>query len=208
MKELPDLENAYALDSPEATKDLYQSWAPGYDAGFVETQGYQLAREVAQGFAQAGGRGPVLDVGAGTGAVAEGLARAAIEPVDGADLSPDMLQIARKKGLYRDCFTVDVTRIDTLPGAPYQGIVSAGTFTHGHLGPEALLPLLEHGASGTLCVISVNAAHYKSHGFEAELLRLNHRITGLRFKDVRIYSDKADPEHRLDMARLVIFRML
>lgn len=205
MNDDPDLSDAYALQSPEAVKDLYKTWAFSYDTGFGEAQGYQIPREVVQAYVAAGGKGPVLDVGAGTGLVAEQFAPFEIGPVDALDLSPDMLRVAQTKGLYRNLIEADVTR--PLPDRPrYAGIVSAGTFTLGHVGPEGVLALMDAAEPDALFVISVNARHYESAGFAALIDDLDGRIQSLTLKDVRIYDDRADAAHRDDMARLMIFR--
>lgn len=203
----PDLDNAYRLNGPEDALALYRNWAATYDADFGEAQGYRLPMEVARAFVQAGGVGPVLDIGAGTGLVAEGLSAAGIGPLDAVDLSPDMLKIAANKGVYRALHCADVTDGPQLPVSPYSGLVSAGTFTLGHLGAEALPALFAFGQVGTLCVVSVNAAHYATDGFEAMLTRNAGRIRDLSMQDVRIYTDRADPTHRKDMARLLVFRL-
>jgi len=173
---------------------------------FSDAQGYQLPREVATAFVGAGGVGPVLDVGAGTGLVGELLHGMNTQPIDGIDLSPEMLEMAQMKGDYRGLYARDVTQPLVLTGAPYMGIVSAGTFTLGHVGPDALENLLDVAASGAQFVISVNAAHYVSAGFEATLETFAERITGLTTRDVRIYDDRADEAHRNDIATLLIFQ--
>jgi predicted TPR repeat methyltransferase len=131
-----ELDAAYALDQPEAVRAFYADWAARYDAGFAAGTGYALPAAVAAAFAAAGGGGPVLDVGAGTGPLAEALAGQGIGPVDAVDLSPEMLARAAAKNIYRALHEADVTR--PLPMAPgsFAGIVSAGTFTAGHVGPE------------------------------------------------------------------------
>lgn len=204
MNDDPDLESAYALNSPEDAKRLYAAWAETYDSDFGAAQGYLSPREVVRAFASEGGVGPVLDVGAGTGLVGEGLAAIGIGPVDALDLSPDMLKVAANKGVYRDLVTADVTQPLNLTG--YRGIVSAGTFTLGHVGPEGIPPLLNIADVGCLFVISVNAKHFVSAGFEALLAEIDTEIEDLRLEDVRLYSDKADRSHRQDMGRLMIFR--
>ena len=166
MNDDPDLSDAYALTSQDALKDLYRTWAHSYDTGFGDGQGFQLPREVARAFVGAGGRGPVLDVGAGTGLLAEQLKSVGIDQIDGVDLSPDMLGVAGMKGIYRDLIEADVTK--PLLGTPqYMGIVSSGTFTLGHVGPEGIIALMEAAAPNALFVISVNAKHYDSAGFAA-----------------------------------------
>ena len=206
MAKSTDVDSAYALSSPEEIKELYREWSHSYDLAFGEAQGYQLPREVAAAFVGAGGAGPVLDVGAGTGLVGDILQAMNTGPVDGIDLSQEMLDVAAMKGSYRGLFACDVTKPLELADAPYQGVVSAGTFTLGHVGPEALENLLAAAGSGALFVISVNAAHYASAGFEAAFTDFGTRMTDLNFRDVRIYDDRADEHHRNDVARLVIFR--
>lgn len=204
----PQVDDAYAMSSPEEVKALYRKWSHSYDAAFSDAQGYQLPREVATAFVGAGGSGPVLDVGAGTGLVGGVLKGMNIGPVDGIDLSQDMLDIAHMKGDYRGLYTCDVTQPLALLDAPYSGIVSAGTFTLGHVGPDALVNLLDVADKGALFVISVNAAHYRSAGFEAAFSGFGDRISSVTMRDVRIYDDRASEDHRGDMARLAIFRTL
>ncbi|MCW1951894.1 MAG: class I SAM-dependent methyltransferase [Octadecabacter sp.] len=200
----PDLKSAYALNTPEDAKRLYATWAETYDSDFGDAQGYLMPREVVRMFVAAGGQGPVLDVGAGTGLVGEGLAAAGVGPIDALDLSNEMLSVAKSKGVYRKTIAADVTQ--PLSAGPYSGIISAGTFTMGHVGPEGIPPLLEIAKSGCLFVISVNAKHFESAGFEAFFAKLDTEIDAFSFEDVRIYSDKADLSHRYDIGRIVRFR--
>ncbi len=206
MGKNPELDDAYAMSTPDEVKALYRMWSHSYDTAFGEGQGYQLPRAVATAFVGAGGTGPVLDVGAGTGLVGAVLRGMSVGPIDAIDLSEDMLNVARMKGDYRALHASDVTRALDLRDAPYAGVVSAGTFTLGHVGPEALANLLAVAAPEALFVISVNAKHYASAGFEAALARFGDQITDLTTRDVRIYDGRADEAHRNDMARLVIFR--
>ena len=203
MTDNPDLNSAYAVESVDDAKRLYAKWAETYDSTFCDAQSYMLPREVVRAFVEAGGAGPVLDVGAGTGLVGEGLAASGVFPVDAVDLSKEMLDVAAAKGIYRDQIVADVT--EPLSLRNYSGIVSAGTFTLGHVGPEGVRPLLDIAEPGCLFVISVNAEHFTTAGFAAFLTQIETEITACRFEDVRIYADKADLSHRYDMARLLIF---
>lgn len=205
MSKTPNLKDAYALKSPQAVKDLYRDWADSYDIGFSVNQGYQIPREVALAFVAAGGAGPVLDVGAGTGLVGEQMQALDVQDIDGVDLSAEMLGVAATKGVYRDLIEADITK--PLPNGPqYAGIVSAGTFTLGHVGPSGVVALLDAASPGAVFVIAVNAMHFESAGFAAMLNDMSDRITDLNFKDIRIYDDRADVKHRNDKARLLIFR--
>ena len=73
MSDDPDLKGAYALDGPDANRALYARWAETYDTDFAAENRYLSPGHVARTYAGAGGEGPVLDLGAGTGLVAEAL---------------------------------------------------------------------------------------------------------------------------------------
>lgn len=206
MENDPDVDDAYAMSSAAEVKALYRTWSHSYDTGFHDGQGYQLPRAVAMAFQGAGGQGPILDVGAGTGLVGAHLATAGIGPIDGIDLSDEMLQVAAMKGHYRTLQTGDVTTTLDLPAQHYNGIVSAGTFTLGHVGPAALENLLPVAAPGALFVISVNSVHFDKAGFGQALNGFGDRVHDLTTRDIRIYDDRADDHHRNDMARLISFR--
>ena len=49
---------------------------------------------------------------------------------------------------------------DAWAGGGYRGIVSSGTFTRGHVGPEALPHLLAVAEAGAQFALSINAAVY------------------------------------------------
>ncbi|MEO9862861.1 MAG: class I SAM-dependent methyltransferase [Yoonia sp.] len=205
MSKPPIVKDAYALTSDEAVKELYRDWAVSYDIGFSVSQGYQIPREVALAFFGAEGVGPVLDVGAGTGLVGEQLAALGDVTIDGVDLSAEMLAVAATKGHYRDLIEANI--LQPLPTQQrYAGIVSAGTFTLGHVGPEGVVALLDVAEQGALFVIAANAEHFESAGFASMLDDIGDRIADLSFKDIRIYDDRASEDHIDDMARLIIFR--
>jgi hypothetical protein len=48
-------------------------------------------------------------------------------------------------------------------------VISAGTFTHGHLGPAALSTLIRFGRPGAMFAIGINAEHYAARGFAGHL---------------------------------------
>lgn len=205
MTNNPSLDGAYDLKTPDDNRRLYRGWAASYDADFVAAMAYRLPVEVAQSFA-AQGTGPVLDVGAGTGAVGMLLKANGVGPVDGTDLSPEMLSVAAQGGAYRRLFEGDILgRLDTADGA-YAGVVSAGTFTLGHVGPAALDEVLRVTAPGGWIVLSVNRAHFEAAGFAPALDALGSRIAGLALPEVAIYGPAATGPHARDTAFIARFR--
>lgn len=204
--ENPDLSDAYAISGSEGMRRLYARWADSYDADFAQGMEYRLPAETAAAFLRHAPEGPVLDVGAGTGLLAAALRGFGFDgAIDALDLSAEMLARAGSKVLYRDLIAADVTR--PLPCRGYRGVVSSGTFTHGHVGPEAFGPLLAAAEPGALFTLSVNLGVWDRLGFAAALAALP--ITGLDRAEVAIYGERAqakDPAHAADRALIVSFR--
>lgn len=200
-----DLDGAYALDGPEAVRAYYAAWADSYDRTFAAATGYAMPAAIADAFAAAGGAGPVLDVGAGTGLVGAALAARGVAPVDGVDLSAEMLAVAGAKGIYRRLIEADVTQPLPVPPGGYAGIVSAGTFTAGHVGPAAIPVLMAAAAPGALFCIGVHERVWADLGFPAAFAAQGAAVAGFEARPVPIYAGDAGA-HAGDRAFLVRFR--
>lgn len=202
----PNLDLAYRLKSPDDSRKLYAKWAQDYDSAFAEDLDYQLPFAVADTFVRLGGTGPVLDVGAGTGLAAHGLREQGITQVEGTDIAPEMLQVAEAKSLYDRTFVCDITDHIPAKDGQYQGVISSGTFTLGHVGPEALAEVFRVVAPGGLAVISVSRAHYDAAGFDMTLQGLSEKILRTEI-EVPIYGPKHGGVRAGDMAILVCAQM-
>jgi SAM-dependent methyltransferase len=205
------LKEALELNGPEACQAYYRDWATNYDAGFAEEMQYLLPAHVAAAFLGTGAAGPVLDVGAGTGLLAERLRDMGFRgEIDGVDLSAEMLGQAAEKRLYARLLQADITR-PLHRSQRYAGIVSSGTFTAGHVGPDALPNLLAIALPGAQFALSVNRRVWTSAGFDRALDALagEGRIVALQLIEVEIYGAAAagvDAEHAGDQAMIALFR--
>ncbi len=168
------LEGAYAIRTACDSIDYYREFADLYDHEYADSLGYIYPAMLAEIYKQYAGNSdtPVADIGCGTGLVAEALksidTSAGIK-IDGIDISTEMLDKAKAKKLYRHLLQADLTQTtDSLP-TNYGSVVSAGTFTFGHLGPELLPEILQLGRSGTLYCIGVNSVYYEEQGFSQTL---------------------------------------
>ena len=210
MADDPDLESAYALETPEDNKALYRSWAESYHTDFVEGAGFRLPKLVADIYVAAGGGWPVLDLGCGTGAVAFHLPEGS--EVDGLDLSPDMLGVAGRTGLYRNLIEANLKETLPIDTGTYTGLVSSGTFTHGHVGAEALPELLRIMSQGAVAVFSIRDAVWEGMGFDAAFAQLaeSGRITPPERTSELIYASasQAPVGHAEDRAFITMFRRL
>lgn len=210
------LEGAYAIETPEDSRQLYAKWAATYDEDFVQATSYVYPGNVASAFVEAGGTagGAVLDVGCGTGVVGVALADLGESTIDGIDISPEMLDIARLKqsvygkAAYRTLLTADMTGPLDVGDDIYNGVISAGTFTHGHLGPEPLVELVRIAAPSAVFAIGINAQHYASHGFDALLGTMvqSGQITAPEVVDVAIF-DTSVGSYAGDRANVVLFQV-
>jgi SAM-dependent methyltransferase len=205
------LKGALGLTGPEACLAYYRDWAASYDAGFADQMDYLLPAHVAAALMGTGATGPVLDVGAGTGLLAERLRDMGFPgQIDGVDFSPEMLVRAGEKRLYAGLFRADITKPLALP-RHYAGIVSSGTFTAGHVGPDALPNLLDVALPDAQFALSINRRVWTTAGFDRALqdLAAANRIGGLQLIEVEVYGHAAaalDAEHAGDRALLALFR--
>lgn len=202
----PDLEAAYAVKTPDDSKALYRSWAATYDETFAAALRYAAPARIAALFdSRWSGVGRILDVGCGTGLVAQELSA---RPVDGLDISAEMLGVAAQKGLYERLMVGDLTARLAIPDNAYGGLISAGAFTHGHVGPDALDELARIAAPGALFVLGVNAEVFGELDFGAKLAALEgaQRIEAVDLVEGRIYADSADHDTADDRFLATVFR--
>ena len=208
-----DLSEAYAVETPDDNRDLYARWASTYESGFIARHEYVYHQGVAAVFAEAAGPDdvPVLDVGCGTGLVGVALRSLGVDAIDGLDLSPEMLDEARTKvdgdgsPVYGDLHVGDLTAVLDLPDGGVASVVSAGTFTHGHVGPGAFDELYRVARPGALFAIGVNPDHFESHGFAGRFAADVDagRITDPDFRRVPTY---ASGEHAGILSVVAMFR--
>jgi predicted TPR repeat methyltransferase len=100
---------------------VYAEWAPTYDDDVFGTLGFTGTRRIVELLA---GFSPVdssiIDLGCGTGAAGGWLAELGFTIVDGIDVSPEMLEVARAKGAYRRLLVADLTRPLPIEDSAYQ----------------------------------------------------------------------------------------
>lgn len=202
------LENAYKLKTPIDNIAYYDEFAEVYDHDFASDMGWNYPQAIADIYLEIATAEdlPIADIGCGTGLVAErlGLAR---DSIDGFDISPEMLRIAESKSMYGALYQADLTACLASTSGNYGSVVSAGTFTHGHLGPDELTNVLTMGCSGSLFIIGINKVHFDACNFSSkiETLRADSRISNIKIREIPMYSTK-NHDHGADIALALIFR--
>ena len=208
-----DLNEAYAVETPDDNRDLYGRWATTYESGFATRHAYVYHERVAATFTESVGPDddPVLDIGCGTGLVGEALRALGDWTIDGLDLSLEMLDEARGKTardgspVYRDLHVADLTAPLEHGDGAWGSIVSAGTFTHGHVGPDAFDELYRIARIGALFVVGINPDHFEGQGYAGRFAEDADagRITAPDFLRVPTYSIG---EHIDRLSVLAVFR--
>ena len=194
------LEQAYGVETPDDNRRLYAKWAATYEARFVDARRYRYPRAIAELFdtvVPTHGIAEVADIGTGTGLV--GLYLTALRPhlvVDGFDIAPEMLAMAAPKRrsagtpCYRSLYERDLTQAVLDTNAPFDAVISAGTFTHGHLGPEALSNIVPLARPGGHFVIGANAEHFEMKQFDRHLQQLvdGGAISAPTYERIQVYE--------------------
>ncbi len=203
----PFLNTAYALKTTEDSIALYRDWAKTYDKDFAEAYDYRNPELIAAIFAdRADDDMPVLDVGAGTGLVGQALASHGLGPIDALDITPEMLDVAMGKGCYRAAIHGDLTKRLGIEDATYGGVICVGTFTHGHVGPEAIDELIRVARPGALFTLGVNAELYESAGFAAKFAEVAGQIRDFEIVEHCGYGPNASPERQAARTDVAVFR--
>ena len=154
----PALERIYNMDgSPEEAVEAYKDWAKTYDEDTVDGMNYVGPKLSAEKLAEHAPKDAVvLDAGCGTGLAGEELAKLGFKTMDGMDISPDMLDLAREKGVFRDLKVQDMTKPLDYDTDAYDAVICVGTFTHAHVGPKGFDELIRITKSGGPIVATVH----------------------------------------------------
>jgi predicted TPR repeat methyltransferase len=211
-----DLDKAYSVKTPEDSRRLYAEWASTYNETFIKANDYVYPRTIAQKFDELIPKSDiqtVVDIGCGTGAVGSYLAN--LRPnlkITGVDISAEMLAEASKlkridgSPVYHDLIEVDLTA--ELPKKSFDAMISAGTFTHGHLGPQTLISLIQLVSVNGWFAIGINAQHFELRGFDAVLRETQDFgvISAVRFFEEQVYGPSSP--HYGDTTQIAIFSRL
>ena len=126
----------------------------------------------------------ILDTGCGTGAVGECFAKSSIMDrlvIDGSDLTQGMLDVARKKEIYRNLETADLSKPLEVKDASYDVVTCIGTLTKAHVGPEVFSEFSRITKMGGLIVAGVHQDIWESGGYRRA-------VESLSGKSVQIIS--------------------
>ena len=193
------LARAYALrgDDPNETLKLYADWAETYDHTMLDGLAYRSPLQIAALAASTEKRRDVrvLDVGCGTGLLANSLRAHGFSRVDGLDYSAPMLAVAQRESRIDEAFLRDLNERLEMGEACYDMLVSTGTFTHGHVGAGCLPELLALLEPGGHLICTVHRDVWDDGGFGLGLQALSEaKVAEVRSREAgRLFSDDSEP---------------
>jgi predicted TPR repeat methyltransferase len=203
---------------PAYVRQAFDDYAPTFDKHLVGALGYRMPWVLAEGLAECHPApfAAALDLGCGTGLCADALGDGRAGAIDGVDLSPKMLDLARAKGKYRHLFEAELVEFLARPAtraAGYDLVLSADVFIYVGELTAAFEGIAKILAPGGLLALSVE--HTEAPGFALQVsTRYAHSvdyIAGLaeRFGFAPVLSrvSRLRRENGVDIAgRMDIFR--
>ena len=191
------VEAAYHLEDEASTVEFYRKWAEDYDHQMLDELGYTSPTKIAQ---RLGAHLPstgaaVFDIGCGTGLTCVYLAQKGYSNLDGIDLSPEMVRVAVQRGIYRELLVGDVNQALERDDASYDGVISSGTFTHGHVGPRPLDEIFRVLKPGGILACTVHEDLWDALGFRAKFEQLvDHGVARCLEREMGSFYRDAPPE--------------
>lgn len=183
MDKLTQIHKESMLEST-SKKEIYNIWSDTYD-NYVQEQKYtgprELVRKLSTMIMNFNSREiEVLDFGCGTGLVGAEIHRQGINViVDGIDLSPNMLEKARKRDVYRNLWELNLmdniiknelhgsleNAIDENDNKKlYPLIVSCGVFLEGHGPIEIIDKLVDHLEREGFLLFTIRDSYLEKEG--------------------------------------------
>ena len=175
-----DIENKvpiYKLKTTEEIMKYYDEWGTNnkYDKDMVEWD-YTGPKETVEMFKKHAKNKEIkiYDAGCGTGLVGVELKKNGYTNFDGADLSEKLLDLV-PNGLYRNLSKADLNKPLNISDNKYDAILCVGTFTFGHVKPQALDEFIRIIKNKGLICFTINEGIYEEYGFDKKINELTEK---------------------------------
>jgi predicted TPR repeat methyltransferase len=156
----------YSSKDNEELAERYDEWAESYDQELEEDYGWQVPKLMAEelsSFTSKAGR--ILDAGAGTGLVGQYLGELGYGNLVAMDISNEMLNKAREKGVYKEFHQMALGDTLDFPDGAFDGVVCAGVLTFSHAPAKSLYEMVRITKPGGYILFSLRTDAYDSMGF-------------------------------------------
>ena len=173
-KDIDNKLDIYKLTTSEELLKYYQDWTKKnkYNQDMVNWK-YTAPQEtvlVLKKYAL-NNKCKILDAGCGTGLVGIELKKCGYSNIDGVDFSQNMLDLI-PQGIYKKIEKVDLNKPLKFKTNMYDVVMCVGTFTYGHVKPQALDELIRITKKGGLICFTINEGIYEEYGFDNKIKEL------------------------------------
>ncbi|MDE0177189.1 MAG: class I SAM-dependent methyltransferase, partial [Gammaproteobacteria bacterium] len=139
----------YAAKNNRELEERYDEWADEYDRDLREEFDWIAPRATVGLFGKYVAQdAKILDAGVGTGLVGECLIDAGYHDLHGIDLSMRMLDMARRKAMYRELRQMTLGEALDFADDTFDAVISVGVFTTGHAPAHAFDELIRITRNG------------------------------------------------------------
>ena len=114
----------------------------------------------------------ILDAGCGTGLVGIELKKYGYSNIEGVDFSQSMLDFV-PQDVYKKIEKVDLNKHLKFKNNTYDVIMCVGTFTYGHVKPQALDELIRITKNKGFICFTINEGIYEEYGFDNKIKELS-----------------------------------
>tara|TARA_B100000282_G_scaffold2539_1_gene1776 strand:- start:83 stop:709 length:627 start_codon:yes stop_codon:yes gene_type:complete len=161
----------YKLKTTDEVMKYYDEWGEKdkYNKDMVEWN-YTGPKETVEVFKKYSENKEILifDAGCGTGLVGLELKKFGYKYFHGADLSQKLLNTV-PENLYQKLIKVDLNKPIDVRDNYYDAIMCVGTFTFGHVQPQALDEFVRITKKNGLICFTINEGIYKEYGFDKKI---------------------------------------
>ena len=173
-KNVDDKLDIYKLTTPEEILKYYQDWTKKnkYNQDMVDLN-YVAPKEtvlVLKKYA-VDNNWKILDAGCGTGLVGIELKKNGFSNIEGVDFSQNMLDLI-PRNIYKKIEKVDLNKPLKFNTNMYDAVTCVGTFTYGHVKPQALNELIRIIKNKGLICFTINEGVYEKYGFDNKIKEL------------------------------------
>jgi len=165
----------YKLKTTDEVMRYYDDWGleNKYDLDMVDWK-YSGPKETVEVFKKYAKNKDIkiFDAGCGTGLVGTELKKFGYKYYDGADLSQKLLNLV-PKNLYQKLSKVDLNKEIEIKDDAYDAVMCVGTFTFGHVKPNALSEFVRITKNKGLICFTINEGIYEEYGFDKKIKKLS-----------------------------------
>ena len=161
----------YKLKTTKQVMEYYDEWGKKdkYNKDMVEWN-YTGPKETVDTFRRYAIDKDILifDAGCGTGLVGQQLKKYDYKNFHGADLSQKLLD-SIPENLYQKLIKVDLNQTINVSDNSYNAVMCVGTFTFGHVKPQAIDEFIRITKKDGLICFTINEGIYKEYGFDKKI---------------------------------------